>query len=325
MNYLKEEQPLIFHTINHSIDNERLSHALIFYGDQNTSKKEMAIYLVKKLYAKFYNTLVGDSPVDHLIDVDSFSNLFLIKPEKKNTTKKQIDEILNEASKSNLNDGPKVFIFLEAETIDTIMSNKLLKFIEEPLDDIYIIFIYNSLDSVLDTIKSRCSLFSFIPLNKELVLKRLDSLNYDKELINIIKEYSLNIDEIKSILEDESMIRVVDFVKEIFNVRYEKKDSIVLYLKENIDIINNDKKFDLFISLLIVYFKDIYKVMINDDELIFKDEKERITELASFYTKDSIETILKQIIEIKQNLKFPINKELSLASLMLDIEFLKRG
>ena len=45
-----------------------------------------------------------------------------------------------------------------------------LKTIEEPPKGVYIILLSDSLETILDTIKSRCQIYKLTPLNKEDIL-----------------------------------------------------------------------------------------------------------------------------------------------------------
>ena len=319
MNKLEAEQPLVYQTINNMIDRRQLPHALIFYGDKSTSKKEMAMYLTKYLYAKLFNEDIETSHHSRRIDDNSFTNLIIVEPTKGTIKKDQILSIIDEASKSSLEDGPKVFIFNDADTLNQSSANSLLKFIEEPLDDIYIIFLVNNLNMMLSTIKSRCALLSFRPLNKEFLKEKLDLEGIDPNIMSVITEYTQDFDEVLRIVNDESYMDAYDLVGELFNEPVEKGGSMILYLNESIDKLN-DSNTEFFISLFVYYLNDMLKVsLLNNDEIVWKGERARIKALSNLIDKDALVTIIKDALEIKNRLKYHINFKLNLDKLLLDL------
>ena len=319
MNKLEAEQPLVYQTINNMIDRRQLPHALIFYGDKSTSKKEMAMYLTKYLYAKLFNEDIETSHHSRRIDDNSFTNLIIVEPTKGTIKKDQILSIIDEASKSSLEDGPKVFIFNDADTLNQSSANSLLKFIEEPLDDIYIIFLVNNLNMMLSTIKSRCALLSFRPLNREFLKEKLDLEGIDPNIMSVITEYTQDFDEIKRIVNDESYMDAYDLVSELFNEPVEKGGSMILYLNESMAKIN-DSNTEFFISLFIYYLNDMLKVSVfNNDEIIWKGERARIKALSNLIDKDALVTIIKDALDIKNRLKYHINFKLNMDKILLDL------
>lgn len=324
MNRLEEEQPLVFNTLKNMLERKRLPHAIIFYGDKSTSKKEMAIYLAKKVYADLYDTTVEDSLISHRIDDNSFSNVFDIEPDGMNIKKEQIELVLNESSKTSLEEGPKFFIFNNAEALNASSSNSLLKFIEEPQEDTYIIFIVENLSSVIPTIKSRCALFSFRTLNKEFLKERLDLLGVEPIISKILIEYTQNEDEIIKISKDEELLKVVDLVPDLFLEPFEKTGSLVIYLNDNYFILSDDYRLDIFLSLLSIYLKDIlYYIEFQNENFVFHSQKGRIKQLSFLFTKEKVSSFVKRALEIKTNINVNINVHLNLDALLLDIEMSK--
>lgn len=319
MNNLDLEQSLVYNTIKNMIDRARLPHALIFYGDKSTSKLEMALFLVKYLYSKLPD--INQELIEKRIDDNSLTNLFIIEGEKGVVKKNQIVDIIFEAQKSSLEDGPKVFIFKDADNLNQSSANSLLKFIEEPLEDIYIIFLSDNLNKIIPTIKSRCALLSFKPLNKKAVKEKAAILGLEEGLLSVLSEYTQNIDEIKRISEDDSLMRIYSLVMELFNEPYEKNGSMILYLNENSKLINDDNEKEFFISLIVYYLNDILSVIsFENSEIVFKSQEDRIKELSNLYSSEDLLEIVKTALDIKSRIKYHINFRLNIDKLLLDLE-----
>ena len=319
--YLDFEQPIVYSTLSNMCEKQQVPHALIFYGGKSTSKLEMALHLVKLLYSKELNIPLDDEILNKRVDDHSLTNLFIIEPVGTTIKKAQISEIILEASKSSLEDGPKIFIFKEADKLNDSSSNSLLKFIEEPEDDIYIILLVDNLESMLQTIKSRCAIISFKPLSKDAVKDRLKD-EIDEDTLSILSEYTTRIDEIKKINEDDELLRLISLVQELFLEDVENKGSTVLYMKDYYNLLDRDlKKEEFFLSLFVLYLMDIlnYK-MLQKEEFTFISCKDRIKQLSQYVDKDRLSFIIKEALEIKKRLSSSINFRVNIDLLMLDTE-----
>lgn len=85
-------------------------------------------------------------------------DVLIVNPQKDKITKEQIIDIQMElANKSQINDN-RVYIITEANKMNDYAANSLLKFLEEPQENVYAFLITNNIDNVLPTIKSRCQI-----------------------------------------------------------------------------------------------------------------------------------------------------------------------
>ena len=321
-NLLEAEQPLVYKTIVNMCERGQTPHALIFYGDKSTSKMKMAKFLTKYLYSKALNIAIDDPIMSKRIDDNSHTNVIVVDPEGSLIRKSQIESIIMEASKSSLEDGPKVFIFNNADKLNQSSANSLLKFIEEPLDDVYIIFLVDNLETMLKTIKSRCALLMFKPLNKKVVKEKLqDQFVENETLLNVLSEYTQNIDDIISIKDNKEMVRIVDLVSELFSEEFEGKGSMVLYLKDSSVELDKIDKQSFFLSVYTYYLFDIMNYLIlGTSDFIFSDQENRIKELSTMTSVDKLTFLIKEALEIEKRLKSNINIRANLDLLLLDTE-----
>lgn len=73
----------------------------------------------------------------------------------------------------------KVFVIREAERMNDASQNSLLKTLEEPPPDTFLILLTSAMDRMLPTTKSRCQPVAFQPLPAAFVAERLGSLRAD--------------------------------------------------------------------------------------------------------------------------------------------------
>ncbi len=81
---------------------------------------------------------------------------------KPNINTKECNDIIHKLSYQSFSDGPKVLLMWLPEYLGK-EGNKLLKLIEEPTDNTYIIMVANDQEMILSTILSRCQLMRFLP------------------------------------------------------------------------------------------------------------------------------------------------------------------
>ena len=89
-----------------------------------------------------------------------------------NINTKIIEEINHAFSFKSFEDGPRVFLIWGAEFLGK-EGNKLLKVIEEPPQDVYIILMAENRQAILTTILSRCQTLLLKPLSSDDILRSL--------------------------------------------------------------------------------------------------------------------------------------------------------
>ncbi|MFH1615716.1 MAG: DNA polymerase III subunit delta' C-terminal domain-containing protein [Planctomycetota bacterium] len=74
----------------------------------------------------------------------------------------------------------KVFVVSEAEKLNNASQNALLKVLEEPAGNSFIILICTRLDKLLPTTQSRCQIVRFGPIEEQRIIEKLNTLGCDK-------------------------------------------------------------------------------------------------------------------------------------------------
>ena len=80
----------------------------------------------------------------------------------------------------------RVLIIWQSELLHNSTANKLLKFIEEPLPQTYIILISHKLENTLKTILSRCQIFNLQSISNDTIENDIEKLGLEKNP-NLIK------------------------------------------------------------------------------------------------------------------------------------------
>ena len=116
-------------------------------------------------------------------------NLIDVLPEKKNIDINQIRNLINIMQKSTFNNKPRFILIDNIDLLNLNSINALLKFLEEPNENIYFILIHNN-TKILPYSKSRCLNFKLFLLMK--VLLSIANKIIKKNILNLINIDLLN-------------------------------------------------------------------------------------------------------------------------------------
>ena len=193
-----------------SIDLNNLSHALIVEGQEGVGKNQICQYLI--------NGLLNEKNSQNLIKNNSHPDLFCINNETlisyfqredknklKNKTKKIPVGFIREAIdfvmlKSGLSKNKILFID-GAENLTISSQNALLKTLEEPPQNTYIIIQSNRFKCLNQTIYSRCQLIHFNNLSQDELYSWAEDILQNKNDKSVIPSY-MTPKKVSQLIED---------------------------------------------------------------------------------------------------------------------------
>ncbi len=154
-----------------SLKNNKLSHSYLFLGIDGIGKKTFANELAKKMLNE---------------ERENHPDLINIEPDENSIKIEQIRWLQKKAQEKPILSNKKVFIIDKAETMTLEAQNCLLKTLEEPPEFVTIILIGTNESAFLSTIKSRCMILRFQPIEDEQI-KEYMKINYQMD--NITQQY----------------------------------------------------------------------------------------------------------------------------------------
>ncbi len=165
------------------ISTRRLPHAMIIEGSSGTGKRTLSAYIAKAALCEADGSPCGRCRTCHLADAGTHPDIERIAPEdkKKNISVTQIDRLREIAYLTPHTASGKVFIIEKAETLNAASQNKLLKLLEEPPANVSFILLSESASSLLETVVSRCTVFSLFEPSFDEALRELVSRGCDHE------------------------------------------------------------------------------------------------------------------------------------------------
>ncbi len=320
---IKESQPKVVQLLENSLKKDRLSHAYLFEGPKGTRKFETAIYFAQMLLC----TSEDSKPCLECknckrIKHGTHPNVYMIEPVKNIIKKQQIQDLQIEFSKTSIEPGPKVYIIRDIETIHVAAANSLLKFLEEPFPNIHAILTTSNINRILPTIISRSQVVQFQSLNPEIVRKDMIDAGYPEETALITCELTNSLDTAMEIANSEFYLDFVQTVKDLYEIINTKEESLIIYFNQNNSIIYQDKELSiLFLSLMIIYQKDVINYITgNMKNIVFKDSLDTICGIVDHKPKNRLITELEHMLTLKSRLNNYINERLAYDNLLLELE-----
>lgn len=217
----------LFNTIT---TKKKVGHAFLFNVDDSYDTS-LAISFIKEILK---NDVANADTVDsqyekfsYQLDNNTFPDLMIIKSFDKAIKKEQILNIKAEMKEKSINSGKQFYIIEYAENLNLSSANALLKFLEEPDDEIIAILVTKNINKVISTIVSRCQIVNLNHYNRK----------KDEQYFELALKYLL--------------------------IHEDKKEKAVSYLSELYEISSDDLKG--MINSWIYIYKNVLKLLLNKD------------------------------------------------------------
>lgn len=331
-------QDRVVELFQNAIINDRLAHAYIFAGQEGIGKTLFSIELAKAIFCQHHGMNACDT-CNHCqrISSNNFSDLFLILPEKNSRVIKieQLKYLQDVLHVKPLESKYKMVIIQSADRMNEEASNCLLKTLEEPPSYAIIVLIVTSLESVRETVRSRCQIVRFSPLStsavKDILVNRLQLDNKQAEQLAFISNGSMEratllssthalekknwfIDRILKLEMNDNLT----FSKELFD-EWHIQDLEVLEEKRT-----NVK--ELIFSFLL-YYRDLLVCKTGENELpiYYADRREALTSKSKSLSEDVLFRIIHVIKTSLEYLDYNANISLLLENMITKILHLQFG
>lgn len=201
---LRENQQLFYEQAIVPLNSGRINHAYLIETNNNEDK------LVDTYLNEFYKQLlicglnesnevgISKEKLINLLENKSYPDLLEIKPENNVIKKEQLLEMMEKFSNKSVYGTYQIYVIHHAEMLNLSSANTILKFLEEPENNIIAVLLSTHRYKVLPTILSRCTVMTLkqeksnmIDVNdNQLLIKLLNNLLIDTEpLIILFNDY----------------------------------------------------------------------------------------------------------------------------------------
>lgn len=311
-----------------AIKKEKLVHAYILNGDDGCGKMMLAETVACALLCEGEEgTACGTCSSCHKVINHNHPDVIYVQHEKKDVI--SVDEIrtqvINTIIEKPYSAKHKVYIIPDADKMNIFAQNALLKTIEEPSDYAVIFLLTNNMNTLLQTILSRCVKISLKPVDDKVVTEYLMEKFQVPDFI--AKEAAAfaqgNVGQAKAlVVSEEFREERKAFVSMVNSISRSKGFELSIkareYVKEKKDVQNLIKQFQ-------VWFRDVllYKATNDDSYLIYGSDLNSIREMTSI-PYSGIEGIFKELEDANAKISSNVNAEQVLSVLLIKIkEYMK--
>lgn len=215
-------------------------------------------------------------------------DIYIIRPSNDKIVKEDILSLQDSFKTKSLLNRNKVYIIESAEKMNSYASNALLKFLEEPEQNIYGILISSNLNKVLSTIKSRCQIL-MVDNESLFNLNEFDS-NYVSNVVNIID------------LFENYGYDSISYIYEYINKKIEKEDLKII------------------IKIVKYFYRDCLNYLLFNTINIFVNYKDIIDKIVKKNCEKIIVDKLFILLKEESKLEYNVNTNLFLDNLLIELE-----
>lgn len=312
---LKSKEPVVYQSLYNDLVNDRLSHCYLFVGEYNPFKLDVAYLLAQSIIEGKNDFACETCTTCKRIKEGNYIDFKYIDGYDESIKKDDIEKLMTSMYSTALEKaGKKVYIISNINNSSIKVLNMILKFIEDPVNNTYAIFICDDENTLLQTIVSRCQKIRFKTRDFSFLIDDykkngfaeddaylLSSIKhiFDKELLEDNTAFNKGKDLAYDLIDnlDETNYIPVLISKE-FVASLPKKE----YLKESID-----------------YFIDIMLLMLQDAISNNSIEDDNYNLKLGILSKHNIELLLSIFVEARNMTFMQANRQLLLDRIAYEI------
>ena len=214
---------------------KKLAHAfLLETNDMDKCLKDILV-LVKMLNCqnKYTDNCSEECNICRLIDNGSLPSLIVVNPDGASIKKNQVLELQERFATKPIYSKFSVYIINYCDKLNASSANTMLKFLEEPADDILGFFITDNQENVINTIRSRCQIIK---------------VNYDEIVDNKV---------------DDNFLKLLNSsIKEDYDEWFISRKEYVELIGDRIGLIDNFKNFE---EIMVKYNRFLLNLSVNSN------------------------------------------------------------
>jgi DNA polymerase III subunit delta' len=313
----------------------RVPHAYLFYGMKGIGKRTVAEIFAKALNCETQRASSQGKDVERMpenfdscdgcpscfkVDRKNHSDIMTIKADGQFIKVKEIRDLQDQMKFAPLEGGKRVFIMIDADKMNSISANALLKTLEEPSRSNILILITSSPYELPMTILSRCQHLRFHPLHRNTVASYLrDRLSLDTEkACSIASSSGGSIGKALDINEDSYLTLRDEILKDISTFCLRDPLSALSFMRS---FSREKEEMTDCLNVLLTGYRDAltYKETGDDNSLINRDCAAIIKSIAKGLSGEDILRNIKIVNRAISAIDRNANKQLTLEAMMFKL------
>lgn len=305
-NFTKTQTKFV-NLINNSKLLNKMPHALMIEGSSSLLLDKAVEYTIASLLCEHVEPCFNCEVCSRVLQ-GNITDVIIYDLSDNTLRKEYVLDIQHRFSKTALEETNKqIYVIKYIENSTSIALNSLLKFLEEPNDNVYAIFTTRNIEKVLDTIVSRSIVYRLAQNNID-QLKEIYYGNFTK----------VDVDLVSLITNDEVFMERV-LTSEVFK---KFKENINQFFSSlfigDFFIIVNELLSDCEKDELSIFFELFYVCLINVEYLALLGVKEEMLE--KIHNKINYDKLLDTVLSSRLQLNTNMNKALLIDKFSIEAE-----
>lgn len=217
-------------------------------------------------------------------DLEKNGDLIIVNGDNGTIKTEEIESIKERFKTTSLLNSKRIYIINGIEKLNMYAANKLLKFLEEPEDDIVSILITENKNNVIETIISRCFNIRFFVND--------NNSSYDEEYVDKLFDFIMNIEE-------------------------NQEKAIAFQNRININDLSDRVYLKQFLNDMLLVYDDVIHFKIRNTINYFVNKKDNIKAISDKNDINDINRKIKALNECIEKTKFNPNVKLLIDKLII--------
>jgi DNA polymerase III subunit delta' len=306
--------------LNEAMKNNKISHSYIINGPDGIGKSIFALHMAEVLLCNSEPSPCGFcnscKKVEKLIHPD----VKIIDNGKKSVGVNDIRNLIDEINTRPYEGKVKIIIIKNADNITHEGQNALLKTLEEPPNNVIIILLVEFIDSILQTILSRCQVLRFgrVPLKE--IIEFLSKKGFTKEESEIATNLSDGIPG-RALAQLDS--KYVNLRKQTIEISHKivTSDPLAGFECEKF-FMDNKEDIDYIFDILMTWNRDIliFKSTKNEKNIINRDFYDLLVEESQLLSYNRLDRVMDVIKDTNEKIKQYANFQLAVEIMLLKFQ-----
>lgn len=282
----KDKQPIAYNIMMNEIKNNHISHAYLIDENNNSESFNIVMAFVKEVLCSKLDSESGQV-LRKRIDDGNYPEIKIINPDGMLIKKQQILNLQLNYSRAAIEGNKRIYIIKEADKMRSETANSMLKFLEEPENDVLAILMTNNFNNLLPTIISRCQVIKLANDSVDISNDEIDEI-----VVNFISNIEKN--GIRTIMKEQELLFNKIFVKE------------------------RSKFINVFDKMIDMYY-DIVKISTGGTNIKYSQFMEIFKDIANRNIESVLLEKINYLLEAKDTVKNNVNINLLIDSVIVKI------
>lgn len=291
------------HLLQRSLQQKKIANALLFHGSDGIGK---GLFALMTAFHLMYPQGENQQALERMRK-NIHPDLHIYYPEGKTAMHpiSSMRNLIEQVFMAPFEAASKVFIIHDAERMLLASSNALLKTLEEPTLDSYIILLTPHFDQILPTIVSRCQKVAFSPLSDQDVLYHLSTKMEMQEARQYAALSYGSIGMALNLHSHPEHKKAQELLVKILSRSAAHYVDFLSVLKELCSIYSKDsnesswhKEVDLLLTQILMWYSDLHSIQVGKKDIYFIQDR-RLLEKQDLSQVPTYATLQKYIAETR--------------------------